>query len=113
MASVHHPSPNMHLMQMHHTGDFPGVSPFELVGHLTPAESGLPSLVVAGQAGGVAGPNATSLKDLYLESGSALSDVDFESDDVSFDDSASDQSDGSDSGHYNCTSHFLLLVPWH
>ena len=88
------------LIQMHHAGAFPGVSPVELVGHLMPAESGLPSLAATRQTGGVAGPNATSLKDLDLESGSASSDVDSESDGVSFDDSASDRSDGSDSGHY-------------
>jgi hypothetical protein len=35
-----------------------------------------------------------------LESGSASSDVDSESDGVSFDDSASDRNDGSNSGHY-------------
>jgi hypothetical protein len=41
------------------------------------------------------------LKDVDLESrSSASSDVDSESDDISFDDSASDRSDGSDSGHY-------------
>ena len=88
------------LIQMHHAGAFPGVSPVELVGHLMPAESGLPSLAATRQTGGVAGPNATSLKDLDLESGSASSDVDSESDGVSFDDSASDRNDGSNSGHY-------------
>jgi hypothetical protein len=95
MASMHHANPNMHLLQMHHAAAFAGVSPFELMGHLTAPDSGAHSSVATGQAGAVA------LKDIDLESrSSASSDVDSESDDVSFDDSASDRSDGSDSGHF-------------
>jgi hypothetical protein len=92
MASMH-ANPNMHLLQMHHVAAFAGVSPFELTGLAAASENN------GGPGGGGGAP--VGLKDVDLESrSSASSDVDSESDDVSFDDSASDRSDGSDSGHY-------------
>lgn len=96
MAPLHAP-PNMHLIHMHHAAPLAGVSvgstPFDVV------------TIEAGASGATA-PTSTNLPgsnegaDLEGRSSASNSDVDSESDDVSFDDSASDRSDGSDSGHY-------------
>ena len=79
---------------MNHAAAVAGLSPFELMA-LDSAHHESSSSAVAATIAGMA-------KDLDLESrSSASSDVDSESDDVSLDDSASDRSDGSDSGgHY-------------
>lgn len=87
MAPLH---ANIQLMQMHHPVAMTGVSPYQLMAF---------SASVSGSVPGPVPGSAT--KDMDVESrSSASSDVDSESD-VSFDDSASDRSDGSDSGqHY-------------
>lgn len=84
-----HAAPNIQLLHMHHAAPLSG-TPFD---------------VVTIQAGGVlaSAPNSANSNegaDLEGRSSASNSDVDSESDDVSFDDSASDRSDGSDSGHY-------------
>lgn len=90
-----HANPNIQLLQMSHAAAVAGYSPFELMAlhsaHNNDAAS--PSSAVAATIAGLH-------RDIDLESrSSASSDVDSESD--SFDDSASDRSDGSDSGgHY-------------
>lgn len=94
MAAMHPGAANLHLLQIHHPVSLAGVSPFELASlhrSASPASSGLAAAALA----------ASMLsKEVDVESrSSASSDVDSESD-VSFDDSASDRSDGSDSGHY-------------
>lgn len=78
---------------MHHSAAMVGVSPNQILSSNATVNYG--SASVFGQAPGF------SHKDMDIESrSSASSDVDSESD-VSFDDSASDRSDGSDSGqHY-------------
>jgi len=86
-------NPNVHLLQMHHAAAVAGVSPFDL---MTLGSTGGP-VTAAGSA--LLASTMSGLKEQDLESrSSASSDVDSESDDVSFDDSASDRSDGSDSG---------------
>jgi len=97
---VHPTHQNLQLLQMHHAAVLAGVSPFELMGlnggiHAasTQHSSGLGALSIQ-SGGGMLPP----LKEMDVECrSSASSDVDSESDDVSFDDSASDRSDGSDS----------------
>ena len=97
-TSLSNPSSNMHLLQMHHAAALAGVSPFELM-TLGTAPTGPPSAPLLGTA-----PfNGTKEPDVESRS-SASSDVDSESDDISFDDSASDRSDGSDSGFVGTTS---------
>ena len=89
-APLHSNATNMHLLQMHHAAAMAGVAPFELL-----------NSTVGGPAPGPVAVPGLTVKDMDIESrSSASSDVDSESD-VSFDDSASDRSDGSDSGqHY-------------
>jgi hypothetical protein len=85
-------SANMHLLQLHHSATLAGVSPIGFM-NFNHADGNAP----------VSNLTTINMKDADLESRSsgASSDVDSESD-VSFDDSASDRSDGSDSGpaHY-------------
>jgi len=89
-APLHSNPTNLHLLQMHHAAAMAGVAPFELF-----------NSTVGGPASGPVAVPGLTVKDMDIESrSSASSDVDSESD-VSFDDSASDRSDGSDSGqHY-------------
>jgi hypothetical protein len=88
MAPLH---ANMQLLHMHHSVAMAGVSPFQIMA-LNASVNGPAS--VSGLVPG------SAAKDMDVESrSSASSDVDSESD-VSFDDSASDRSDGSDSGHH-------------
>jgi hypothetical protein len=90
-----HTNPNMHLLQINHAAALAGVSPFDLVA-LNGGTDGSGTISV----GATAHVAASALKEADLESrSSASSDVDSESDDISLDDSASDRSDGSDSGH--------------
>jgi PPP4R2 len=93
MAPLRNPV-NLHLYQMQHSASVGGMSSFELMALNASDNSGVGSSA----SGSVHGLTA---KEMDLESrSSASSDVDSESD-VSFDDSASDRSDGSDSGqHY-------------
>lgn len=88
-----HASPNMQLLQMHHGSALSGAPPFELMSLNNNADgSSLPSAP--------AGLSSITAKELDIETRSSCSsDVDSESD-VSFDDSASDRSDGSDSVPY-------------
>lgn len=93
-SSTSSPSANMHLLQIHHAAAVAGVSPFDLMtfGHGSSAGSSLLGNPTA-LGGGIQ-------REMDLECrSSASSDVDSESDDVSFDDSASDRSDGSDSAN--------------
>mmetsp|Transcript_11393 Transcript_11393/g.23349 ORF Transcript_11393/g.23349 Transcript_11393/m.23349 type:complete len:844 (-) Transcript_11393:769-3300(-) len=93
--SLANTNPNMHVLQIHHAAAVAGVSPFDLMTIGTAAGT---SMASAGSA--LLGTTINGLKEQDLESrSSASSDVDSESDDVSFDDSASDRSDGSDSGY--------------
>ncbi|GKY94028.1 hypothetical protein MPSEU_000369600 [Mayamaea pseudoterrestris] len=90
-----HPNASLQLLQLHHAAALAGVSPFELL-----------NLNVESHSLGAA-PTLSSLatvafgKDIDVESRSSCSsDIASDSEsDVSFDDSASDRSDGSDSGH--------------
>ena len=92
-ATASSASGNVPLLHMHHAASLAGVSPFELASLHHSPERGSPSPLIT------SAPAPT--RDVDIEARSpASSDVDSESD-VSFDDSASDRSDGSDSGHYN------------
>jgi hypothetical protein len=83
----------MQLLQLHHAVAMANVSPFELF-HSSSVGGRSSSVVLSNQG--------LTVRDMDVESrSSASSDLDSESDDVSFDDSASDRSDGSDSGQYN------------
>jgi hypothetical protein len=86
-------NPNLQLLQLHHAAALAGVPPSpDLVNlHISgSAASGPPTSLI----------KAHTSKELDVESCSSASlDIDSESDDVSLDDSASDRSDGSDSGH--------------
>lgn len=90
-----HGNPSIHLLQVNHAAAVAGLSPFELMSyHSASAHDNTTSMSAA---------TLGMAKDLDLECrSSASSDIDSESD-VSFDDSASDRSDGSDCGgqHYN------------
>jgi hypothetical protein len=89
-------SPPMGLLHVHHAAAVPGLSPFELMAFHS-ASSSYENAATATSA--MTATISGMPKDMDLESrSSASSDVDSESDDVSFDDSASDRSDGSDSG---------------
>uniref|UniRef100_A0A7S3L3B8 Uncharacterized protein n=1 Tax=Amphora coffeiformis TaxID=265554 RepID=A0A7S3L3B8_9STRA len=104
---VHPTHQNLQLLQMHHAAVLAGVSPFELMGlngggQAASAQhgSGVGSLSIQ-SGGGMLPP----LREMDVECrSSASSDVDSESDDVSFDDSASDRSDGSDSNEPTTSS---------
>jgi hypothetical protein len=87
MGSLRANPANIHLLQMHHAASVAGEgSAFDLMG--LHSHNGSSSLLAA--------PHGLSVKDMDFETRSpASSDVDSESD-VSFDDSASDRSDGSD-----------------
>jgi hypothetical protein len=89
--------PNIHLLHVNHAVAVPGLSPFELMAFHSASSSSHENAATATSA--MTATISGMAKDLDLESrSSASSDVDSESDDVSFDDSASDRSDGSDSG---------------
>lgn len=93
-----HPSHNMHLLQMHHAVTFPGTSlgntPLDMV--FDPYSSRPPTQAAANT--GVTASDVVELENQSGRSSASNSDVDSEGDDVSLDDSASDRSDGSDSG---------------
>jgi len=93
-----HPSHNMHLLQMHHAVTFPGTSlgntPLDMV--FDPYSIRPPTQAAANT--GVTASDVVELENQSGRSSASNSDVDSEGDDVSLDDSASDRSDGSDSG---------------
>jgi hypothetical protein len=85
-------SANIHLLHLHHVAALAGISPFDYMSLHSENPPSLPSNLSALSALG---------KEVDTESRSSCSsDIDIDSEsDVSFDDSASDRSDGSDSGH--------------
>jgi len=107
------PDSAMHLLQMHHAAALAGMpvsgNPLDIV--IDPGTTSATSAAAAGGAGGpipvgsaaaaaaaaAVGDDGDPEADLGRSSASN-SDVDSESDDVSLDDSASDRSDGSDTG---------------
>ena len=103
-------NPNMHLLQMHHAAAVAGVSPLDLMTLNSNAAAASGANPPAGSAALTASLAGTREQDLESRS-SASSDIDSESDDISFDDSASDRSDGSDSGYVASSTQAEVPIP--